>query len=263
MPKKYNRNVYLFVLNHAAGKSTGELLQLVNDRFGEIFTYSALRAYKKNHGIQSGIKGGTVQKGKSLIFTAEIEKFIKENAYGKPSAELTQLVNETFKTSYNSTQISAYKKRHHIITGIDTKFQKGNVSLNKGKKMSAFQYEKCKATMFKKGQIPKNTRPVGSERIDAKDGYLYIKVAEPNKWMPKHRFIWEQANGPIPEGNVVTFLDGNKENIVLENLACITLAENAVLNHMKIRVNEKELMSAAISYAKIKTKISKLKTGNK
>lgn len=263
MPKKYNREVYLFVLNHAAGKTTGELLELVNKRFGDIFNRNTLRAYKKNHGIRSGVNYSSTIKGSSFVFTPEIEQFIKNNAWGKQVSELTQLINETFKTEFNTTQVSGYKKRHNIRSGVDARFQKGHISANKGQKMSAEQYELCKATMFKKGLIPTNTRPVGSERTDSKDGYLYIKIAEPNKWMPKHRYIWEQANGPIPKGYVVTFLDGNKENIVLENLACITLAENAVLNHMKIRVNEKELMSAAISYAKIKTKISKLKTGNK
>lgn len=53
----------------------------------------------------------------------------------------------------------------------------GNIPFNKGKKgyMSAEQYEKCKQTMFKKGNIPANHRPIGSERV-GKDGYILIKI---------------------------------------------------------------------------------------
>lgn len=30
--------------------------------------------------------------------------------------------------------------------------------------------------------FPSNHKPVGSERIDSKDGYVLIKVAEPRTW---------------------------------------------------------------------------------
>ena len=38
----------------------------------------------------------------------------------------------------------------------------------------------CERTWFKKGHIPANYRPVGSERVNA-DGYIEVKVADPNK----------------------------------------------------------------------------------
>jgi hypothetical protein len=33
-----------------------------------------------------------------------------------------------------------------------------------------------------------------------------------------HRLIWEEAHGKVPPDHVVIFNDGNKENIVIENL---------------------------------------------
>ena len=32
---------------------------------------------------------------------------------------------------------------------------------------------------------------------------------------------WKQYNGEIPEGHVIIFLDGNKQNCDIENLACV------------------------------------------
>lgn len=103
-------------------------------------------------------------------------------------------------------------------------FTSGHTPANKGKMMSPELYAKCAPTMFKKGNTPKNHREVGSERV-GKDGYLWVKVAEPNKWRCKHRIIWEEANGPIERGYNVQFKDGNPQNISLDNLYLISRAQ--------------------------------------
>lgn len=107
---------------------------------------------------------------------------------------------------------------------IATQFKKGMVPYNKGKKMSPELYTKCAATMFKKGQTPVNHRPVGSERVSV-DGYVEVKVAEPNKWRLKHRVVWEEAHGSIPPGHNIQFRDGNRQNLSLDNLYMISRAE--------------------------------------
>lgn len=76
------------------------------------------------------------------------------------------------------------------------------------------------AGTYKKGKAPANTKPVGSI-ARAQKGYKAIKVAEPNVWVMLHRKIWEDANGPVPDGMVISYIDGNKENCVLENLELI------------------------------------------
>ena len=83
--------------------------------------------------------------------------------------------------------------------------------------------------MFKKGHMPHNHRPVRSER-EGKDGYLEIKVAEPKKWVGKHKAIYEEHFGPVPKGYKVIFLDSNKRNFDINNLACVSSAELARLN---------------------------------
>ena len=107
---------------------------------------------------------------------------------------------------------------------IAARFQKGSVPLNKGKKVSPEIYSKMQPTMFKKGQNPVNHRDVGSERVNV-DGYIEIKVAEPNRWRLKHRVIWEQVNGAIPKGFNVQFKNHNRQDCRIENLYLISKAE--------------------------------------
>lgn len=107
---------------------------------------------------------------------------------------------------------------------IAARFKKGHVSHNRGQKVSPDVYAKMQPTMFKPGHTPVNHREVGSERINV-DGYIEIKVAEPNKWRCKHRVIWEQHNGKIPAGFNVQFKNHNPLDCRIENLYLISKAE--------------------------------------
>lgn len=107
-------------------------------------------------------------------------------------------------------------------------FKKGNVPFNKGKKwehfMSAEGMRNAAKHQFKGS--PHNTRPPGYEILRAPDHngkrYWWIKPADGRKMMPKHRWLWEQAYGSIPEGHNVQFKDGDTTNCVLDNLYLIT-----------------------------------------
>ena len=69
--------------------------------------------------------------------------------------------------------------------------------------MSKEGQENSIKTTFKKGNIPANHRPIGSERFNSRDGVL-IKVQDgqlQKNWMPKGRYIYEQAYGKIPAGH--------------------------------------------------------------
>jgi hypothetical protein len=128
---------------------------------------------------------------------------------------------EAFMNSEKSGRMAAKDTR-----GLLTRFEKGNQPWNKGIK----GFMGPNKTSFSKGQKPYNHKPVGSTRIDSKDGYLIIKIAEPNKWKLLHRHIWEQSNGQIPKGMNIIFKDGNKLNCALENMAIITREENMKRN---------------------------------
>ena len=125
--------------------------------------------------------------------------------------------------------------------------------------------EKSRATQFKSGNLPHNTKPIGYERL-SRDGYIEVKVkmrpSNPkcnDNFVPKHKLVWEAANGPVPEDCVITFKDGNKQNIALENLACITRGQNAIMNQAHIRCDNPEAFDACLAMADIKSAVSKRK----
>lgn len=123
---------------------------------------------------------------------------------------------------------------------IAARFKKGQVPLNKGKKMSPDVYAKCSGTMFKKGNQPHNHREVGSEYID-ESGYTWVKIGEPRKWALKHRIIWERANGPIPEGYNVQFKNHDPSDIRLDNLYLISKTDQLVKENSFYAKYPKEL----------------------
>lgn len=153
------------------------------------------------------------------IFTADIAKRLDRT--------LPQVYNKArkmgLKAPLERNRLAGKLGSNHP-NAVAHRFKKGAVPPNKGKKMSPEVYEKVKETMFKKGNSPVNHREVGSERINV-DGYIEIKVAEPNRWRLKHRIIWEQVNGEIPKGYNVQFKNHNTQDCRIENLYIISKAE--------------------------------------
>lgn len=184
------------------------------------------------------------------IYTDEIKQFVYDNHKGIGPKAMTGLVNETFGTSYTQKQLTAFYKNNKLNSGLSGRFEKGSVPQNKGKK--GIRYTGYEATWFKKGQKSINHKPVGSERVDAKDGYLIIKVAEPDVWELKHRYVWEQANGKIPDGYVLNFLDGDRTNVTLDNLVLLSKAEHLELTRSRLRSENAELTETGVLVAKLK-----------
>lgn len=195
-------------------------------------------------------------------YTDEERKFILENAGGRSNLELAGMVNQKFNINLTESQIKGYKANHKINSGLTGRFQKGCVPLNKGKKMSVEQYELCKGTMFKKGNRSVNYRPVGSERVNV-DGYVEIKVADPNKWRLKHRVVYEKVFGKIQRGYVLLFLDGNKLNLKIENLGLVTRNELARLNQKHLIFEDAERTKASINLIRLENLIREKKKGEK
>ena len=143
------------------------------------------------------------------------------------------------------------------LGGKATQFQKGHTPPNKGQKMSTEVYQKVAHTMFKKGNKPMNTQPIGTIHQRKDTGgkmYLYIKLAD-SKWQLLNRYTWEQHNGPIPKGMVVVYKDGNYLNNDINNLLMITKKENMARN--TIQRLPKELQQVMRLKCKLINKINK------
>lgn len=190
-------------------------------------------------------------------YSKEKVDFLKENVKGISLQELTDRFNKEFNCDLSKEAISMMKRKLNLTSGIDTKFKKGQVSWNKGKKMSQETYEKLKPTMFQKGNLS-NARPVGDERVDA-DGYTYIKVEQPNKWQLKHRVIWEKKYGKIPKGYNLIFADGNKQNFNLDNLILVSNSELFILNQNGLYKKDKYLTKVGVNIARVIDRVNKRK----
>ena len=91
-----------------------------------------------------------------------------------------------------------------------------------------------------------------TERTDDR-GYALIYTPE-GKRVSKHRFLYEQAHGKVPKGSQVIFLDGDKNNFSLDNLAAVTRAENAMLT-FSLRSGDPALTQTGITAVRLKNKI--------
>ena len=111
--------------------------------------------------------------------------------------------------------------------------KKGDVPHNKGVKMRPDVYARCKGTMFKKGNMPANTKEDGFLSVRGNSGFkcLYVRVSL-GKWTPYSRYIWEQHNGAIPPNHIIAFKDGNWQNCDISNLTLMSRGDNMKRNSL-------------------------------
>lgn len=195
-------------------------------------------------------------------YTEEEHAFMAAFVPGHSYREIAAAFTEKFGWVISIGQVNSYIGNHHLNTGRTGYFEKGQVPPNKGKKMSAETYEKVAATMFRKGNVPKNHRPIGSERVNTY-GYVEVKVAEPNKWKLKHRVVWEAANGKIPRDYIVIFRDNDKTNTDIGNLMLIKRGTNATLNHLGLCEFAGEFKDTAVAIAELKHVTNQKRRGAK
>lgn len=191
------------------------------------------------------------------LTTEEQDDWMRVHCWGLGYIEIQALLKSQFGIEFTISQVKGYINRKKIKTGRTGRFSKGHVPATKGTKMSPERYAKIKATMFKKGNKPHNTVPVGTRIIDS-DGYIKEKIAEPNQWVFPHRKIWENTYGPVPKKHVITFLDGNRSNCDISNLICISCADNSRLNASKMRSEDGDITRAAIALIQLKAKRDEL-----
>lgn len=153
------------------------------------------------------------------IFNENHKKWIIQNAEGIRNEKLTEMFNKKFNMNVTVGQIKKFKNFHHISSG----------------------FKSCNL-------------PVGTERNNK--GYILIKIAEPDVWIEKHRYIYEKKYGKIPKGFKIIFADKDKTNFDLDNLILVSNSEALIMNTNNLIKENKELTKTGLNVAKLIKKIN-------
>ena len=193
-------------------------------------------------------------------YTDEEKAFFLDFIPGHTYLEIQQAFTKRFGWDITIGQVKGYMGNHRISSGTKGRFERGHIPANKGKK--GVYASGCEKTWFHKGHIPKNHRETGSERINV-DGYTEVKVSEPNKWRLKHLVIWENANGPVTKVHCVIFLDGNKQNIELDNLMMIPRKHQVRMNQNGLFSDDREITIVGANMAGLMSAVGEAKRARK
>lgn len=116
-----------------------------------------------------------------------------------------------------------------------TQFQKGHEPWNKGMKGIHLSPD----TQWKKGCESNRKLPLGSvtirHRKREKNPRAWVKVSEPNVWVPRARKVYEDAHGPLPHGLVIHHINRDPLNDDPSNLVAMTRREHALEHEHELR----------------------------
>ncbi|MBM5575800.1 HNH endonuclease signature motif containing protein [Deefgea sp. CFH1-16] len=109
--------------------------------------------------------------------------------------------------------------------GAATRFGAGHQPWNKGQKGLDLG---GKETQFKKGQKPRNWQPIGSNR-QRHDGELERKISDTgitrHDYVTIKELVWRMHDRTRPKGYSLIFIDGDRSNIDINNLECLSRSE--------------------------------------
>lgn len=257
MPIKYPDEQIEYLLS-LSGLQRKEMAERFNAKFGTHKNADTLASLCKRHGGRGGAKD---------YFTAEEDAWLEENRPRMFRDELADEFYKAFGKRRTANSLICRCHRNGIHCDDDGRFQKGNPSWHSG--MSVEEYKShFTEESFAKGKFKKGERSiaykydVGDEVV--RDDYVYVKISDDptapasQQWRTKQRVVYEKYHGEVPEGHQITFIDGDKRNFSIDNLAAITDAER-----MCITANnwsgKGEITRTGIAYAKLKTAIKEAK----
>lgn len=168
-------------------------------------------------------------KGRTIPYSAEELAWIESHARENRRETHARFCDTFSRSDVSLSNFNALCKRKGWLTGRTGRFERGQASWNKGRSMPA--NPNSARTQFKKGAAPANRVPLWTERV-GKDGYIEMKVPRPNpyvsgcktRFMHKHRYLWEEANGPLPDGHALKCVDGDRTNCEPSNWIAIPRA---------------------------------------
>ena len=219
-------------------KLGGACLTAFNKEFGCAKKPGTLKTYCNRALGLNAPSDGRIQKS----YTSEMENWLKENHQKYLRCELTEQFNKKFGTNVSKKNIQAK------LQTMGLKVDKREVYEKFGKEIS-----------HKISKVQDDRLGIGSEKIYG--GFVYIKIrngAGAQNFKLKHYIIWEKAhNQSVPKGMCVIFLDGNKRNFDIDNLALVD-KQTAKLLTCYNAYGKGEFTKKTIEYINIENEIRKM-----
>ena len=185
-----------------------------------------------------------------MALSREEKEYVLAHYRGCGPKEMAQRLGRT------QNEVLGFYKNHHLNSGLTGRFSKGHVPWTKGKTQAEIAgseeaYVRMRDHCFRKGNVPHNHLPVGSEVIK-EDGYWWVKIAEPNKWRQKHLLVYEKDYGVrLSRDDVIIFLDNDRNNLDPENLCRISRKEHLVMNKKQLRSESAEITKTGLQVARL------------
>lgn len=171
-------------------------------------------------------------------YTKEEDQWLVEHIHKCNSyIHLTEMFNEHFGTSISSQAIS---DRCIKRLGI---------------------HRECNTGLIQYGNVLAKTRKIGTEMNY--NGYIWIKYndikhdgvvnynAFKENWMPKHRYIYMQLHGEIPDGYFVIFLNNDKSDFDPDNLYAVPRNIHQMMCKNRWYTDNSDNTLAAIKYCEL------------
>lgn len=184
---------------------------------------------------------------------------------GHEECEISAEHERLYGTPLTENQIGNAKVKFGVKSGTHGgRFKEGHASPNKGRTWDEIGHSpekqaKMRSTCFKKGNMPHNCEalPVGVERVN-RDGYVMVKVAMRkshegcnDNWKAKHRMVYEQNHGSIPEGCQIVFADGDKRNFDPDNLIAVPRGVWSTIKRLGFQYGDAESLQTAMALARL------------
>ena len=200
------------------------------------------------------------------FWTPEEDARLRAEFPDTPTAKLAKSLGRSLSSTYQRAYtLGLHKSAAYLASpaagrtngrqGVGTRFAKGHVPANKGLRRPGWGPGRMKETQFvkgvRRGVAVELWKPIGTERM-SKDGYLQRKINNDlplqARWRFVHLLVWEAANGPLPKGHAIAFKNGDKRDIRLDNLECISrrelMARNTVHRYPKPVAQAVQLLGA-------------------
>ena len=165
-------------------------------------------------------------------FTEEQEQWLKINYPVMGTTIATEEFNKKFKTNRTRDTIRTHCCKKKIKCNCET--------LSKRGRSNAKKYA-----------------PVGTITSDS-HGYLHIKTKDEfgkrsSNWELYHRWVWEKENGKVPDDCWLIFLDNDRTNCDVSNLALIPKKYNSLMMVYGLKSESKEITETAIKWCELYT----------